>query len=128
MANDVIRYSEAFKRKVVSELESGKLANMSEARRKYGIGGGSTVRNWVKKFGKNHLLGKVIRVETPQDADEKKKLEDRIEKLEKALADAKVKEVLNEAYFKVACKKFGVTDIEDFKKKLDVKLSEKEDK
>lgn len=125
MANDVIRYSEAFKRKVVSELESGKLVNMAEARRKYGIGGGSTVRNWVKQFGKNHLLGKVIRVETPQDADEKKELEDRIEKLEKALADAKVKEVLNEAYFNVVCKKFGVTDIEDFKKKLDVKLSKK---
>jgi transposase-like protein len=125
MANDVIRYSEAFKLKVVSELESGKLESQAAARRKYGIKGGGTIRQWIKKFGKNHLLGKVIRVETPQDADEKKQLEDRIEKLEKALADAKVKEVLNEAYFNVACNKFGVTDIEEFKKKLDVKLSKK---
>ncbi|MFP4026180.1 MAG: hypothetical protein ACLFWL_00125 [Candidatus Brocadiia bacterium] len=53
--------------KVISELESGKLSSMAEARRNYGIGGGSTVANWLKKYGKNHLLGKVVKVETLED-------------------------------------------------------------
>ena len=124
MGKKVVRYSEAFKLKVVSELESGELSSMAEARRKYGIGGGSTVANWVKKYGKNHLLGKVVKVETVEDRDEKKELEERIAQLERALADAKLKEVLSESYLRVACKQFGVTDIEEFKKKLDVKLSQ----
>lgn len=128
MGQKVVRYSEAFKLKVVSELESGKLSSMAEARRKYDIGGGSTVANWLKKYGKNHLLGKVVKVETVEDRDEKKELKKRITQLEEAVADAKVKEVLSESYFRIACKKFGVTDVEEFKKKLDVKLSQKRER
>ena len=123
MGKKVVRYSEAFKLKVVSELESGKLSSMAQARRKYGIGGGSTVANWLKKYGKNHLLGKVVRVETVEDRDEKRELTERIAQLEKALADAKVKEYLGESYLRIACEKFGVTDVDEFKKKLDAKLS-----
>ena len=125
MAKNIMRYSEAFKMKVISELESGEVSSMAEARRKYDIGGGSTIRNWIKKYGKNHLLGKVVRVETPEDKDEKKQLKKRIEQLEKALADAKVKEVMSRAYFEVLCEDVGIEDVEGFKKKLDVKVSER---
>jgi len=126
MAKQVIRYSESFKMQVISELESGKLKNISEANRKYGIKGAETVKRWLKKYGKNHLVSKVVKVETPEDIDEKKALKKRIAELEKALADTSVKAVINEAYFQVVCEKFGVTDFEGMKKKLDVKLSQKE--
>ena len=36
----VRRYSEAFKLKVVRELESGEVVSLEEARRRYGIAGG----------------------------------------------------------------------------------------
>ena len=117
MAKQVIRYSESFKMQVISELESGKLKNISEANRKYGIKGAETVKRWLKKYGKNHLVSKVIKVETPEDIDEKKALKKRIAELEKALADTSVKAVINEAYFQVVCEKFGVTDVEEIKKK-----------
>jgi len=126
MAKQVIRYSESFKMQVISELESGKLKNISEANRKYGIKGAETVKRWLKKYGKNHLVSKVVKVETPEDIDEKKALKKRIAELEKALADTSVKAVINEAYFQVVCEKFGVTDVEEIKKKVDVKLSQKE--
>ena len=126
MAKQVIRYSESFKMQVISELESGKLKNISEANRKYGIKGAETVKRWLKKYGKNHLVSKVVKVETPEDIDEKKALKKRIAELEKALADTSVKAVINEAYFQVVCEKFGVTDVEAIKKKVDVKLSQKE--
>jgi len=126
MAKQVVRYSESFKMQVISELESGKVASMAEARRKYGIKGGGTIKGWLKKYGKNHLLSKVVKVKTPEDLDETKALKKRIAELEKALADTSVKAVINEAYFQVVCEEFGVTDFEGMKKKLDVKLSQKE--
>ena len=128
MAKQVVRYSEAFKMQVISELESGKVESMAEASRKYGIKGGSTIKKWIKKYGKNHLLSKVVKVNTPEDLDEKKALKKRIAELEKALADTSVKAVINEAYFQVVCEEFGVTDFEEMKKKLDVKLSNEEER
>ncbi len=116
MPKNVVRYSEAFKIQVISELESGKLKNIAEANRKYGIKGAETVKRWLKKYGKNHLVSKVVKVETPGDIDEKKALKKRIAELEKALADTSVKAVINESYFQVVCEEFGVTDTEEMKK------------
>lgn len=47
-----VRYSESFKKQVVSEVESGKL-NKDAAKRKYNIGGSTTVLKWCRKYGKN---------------------------------------------------------------------------
>ena len=44
-------YSEAFKRQVVSEFESG-LSTKATLKRKYGIAGKSCIPNWLKKYGK----------------------------------------------------------------------------
>lgn len=122
MRQQVTRYTEAFKMKVVSELESGKLASISEARERYGISGGSTIQNWLKNYGKNEQRSKVVKVQTPEDRDQVKELKQRIKELEKALADTQVQSVVNDAYYKVVCEKHGVTDPEEFKKKLNVKL------
>jgi len=48
-------YSLAFKQKVISELEGGKLTR-SEARKLYGISGGSTLNAWLKKLGKKIFI------------------------------------------------------------------------
>ena len=81
MSRQVIRYSEAFKLQVISELESGKLSSIFEAQRRYGIRGGQTVQNWLKKYGRNHLMNKIIKVQTPKDRDEVKELKKRIREL-----------------------------------------------
>ena len=44
-----IRYSEAFKKQVISELESGQLRHQAEARERYGIGGGDTINSWLRQ-------------------------------------------------------------------------------
>jgi transposase-like protein len=117
-----IRYSEAFKRQVVSDLESGRLCSQSEARERYGIGGTETLNRWLRAYGKNHLLCKVVRVETTSERDQFKALKRRIRELEKALADSKVQEVLHKAYVEIACEQFGGNDVAAFKKKLDARL------
>jgi len=115
------RYSEAFKLQVVSELESGKLGNIAEANRRYGITGAETVRGWIRKYGKEHLLPRIIRVETPNEKDRVKELQKENERLKRTLADTHMKAVLFESWFEIACEEFGVTDLQEFKKKLERK-------
>ncbi len=68
MSSTVYRYSSAFKQKVISEIESGQIT-VAEARRIYDITGGNTINDWLRKFGKNHLLNKVVRVEMRNEND-----------------------------------------------------------
>jgi len=119
----LIRYSEAFKRHVVAELESGQLASHGEARAKYGIRGAGTLPQWLRKYGKNHLLRKVVRVETPNERNQIKTLKSRIRQLERAVVDSTVRQTLAEAYFDVVCEKFGVADAGALKKSIAEKLS-----
>jgi transposase-like protein len=109
-----IRYSEAFKMEVVRELET-ELAPAEQVRRKYGLGVG-TIQEWLAKYG-NGTRGRIIRVETPKEIDELKKLKERVRRLETALADANVELVLERSYTRMACQRAGITDVAEFKKK-----------
>ena len=122
----ITRYSLAFKQKVVSEIESGKYT-LGKARKIYDIGGGSTIHNWIKKFGKNHLLSKVVRIEMKDEADKLKKLEREKQQLESALAQAHLKiiclestiECVNEHYKIDVKKNFGTKQQHDQLKQLE---------
>jgi transposase-like protein len=109
-----IRYSEAFKLEVVRELER-ELAPVDPVRRKYGIGVG-TIQGWIAKYG-NGTRGKVIRVETPKEVDELKKLRERIKRLESLLADTNLELALERQYTRLACERAGIQDVAEFKKK-----------
>ena len=110
-----IRYSEAFKMKVVRELETSGLA-FGDVSLKYGIKGAGTVQNWVRQYG-NGTRGKVIRVEQPGEINELKRLKARVRQLESALADANIDAALERAYTRLACQRAGITDVAGFKKK-----------
>ena len=127
MGAQIIRYSEAFKRKVVEGLEKGELRNQAEARELYGIGGSCTIYRWLRKYGKNHLVAKVVKVESMKERDRVKQLKRRIRELEKALADTKVEQVLDRAYFEVLCEEMGIEDTAGYKKKLAGKVFTKDD-
>jgi transposase-like protein len=119
----LVRYSEAFKRQVVNELESGKHNSIECARRAYGITGNGTVPRWVRKYGREDLLPKIVRIETLKERDELKEARKRIRDLEAAVADAHIDHCLERAYFHVACERMGV-DPNDFKKKNELTLSD----
>lgn len=84
------RYSTAFKLKVVSEIENGELT-VKQAQRRYGLGRGATVYNWLRKYGKHYQKAKVVRVEKPGEVDRVKQLEKEKQELESALASAHLK-------------------------------------
>jgi transposase-like protein len=108
------RYSQAFKQKVVSEVESGKLT-INKARRMYNIAGGSTIQTWLRKLGKTHLLTKVIHHQMKDEPNRIKELESKNRQLESALAQAHLKIITLESTLKVLEEKSGVK----FKKKTD---------
>jgi transposase-like protein len=110
-----IRYSEAFKMALVRELEEGGQP-FDTVRRKYGVGGAGILQKWARKYGRGDL-GKVIRVEKPNEVDERDQMKRRIKALETALADAHLDLVIERAYTKIACERAGIEDVGEFKKK-----------
>lgn len=118
----LIRYSEAFKLQVIGEVESGRFESIEQARMAYGIGGASTIRRWMRKYGRTDLESRIVRVETVQERDQIKALKARIRDLERAVADSKVQELLANAYFEIVCEQFGVSDVEGLKKNIAKKV------
>ena len=118
------RYSEAFKRQVVSEIETGRYCGPYAAARAYGIRGRETIVRWLRRYGDAALLPprKFIVTTSKQAMDETKELKKRVRDLERALADACMKGLLNESYLEIACERLGV-DAEAFKKKHVTRLS-----
>jgi transposase-like protein len=122
--SETIRYSEAFKQQVVSEIEAGKHSGVYAAAKAYGIKGAATVTSWLRRYGRADLMPRRVTITTMSEQDEKKALKDRVRQLEKALADSHMKGMLDEAYLEIACRRLGL-DVADFKKKSVTKLSQK---
>lgn len=118
-----VRYSEAFKHQVISELEAGKFAGPAAAARAYGITGTGTVHGWLRRYGRRDLMPRRVTITTMTEQDETKALKQRVRDLEKALADTHMKELLGEAYLELACQRLGMGS-EEFKKKAAMKRSE----
>jgi transposase-like protein len=109
------RYSESFKQKLVTEIEAGKYS-IKESSNLYDVSEVS-IRIWLRKLGKNHLIGKVVKVEMRGEADKLKQLQKEKRELESALAQAQLKIITlestigcaNELFTTDIKKKFGTT-------------------
>lgn len=117
MTKEVIRYSEAFKMQVVSELESGKFKSAYQASMRYGVRGGGTILSWQRKYGTLKEIGKVVRVETVNEREQLKKMKKRVRELEKLVADVHLDLRLEQNFLKHACEVSGLGDVDSFKKK-----------
>lgn len=111
-----VRYSEAFKQQVISELASGKFNGIAAAARAYGIRGAETITGWLRKYGRGDLMPRRVTITTMAEHDETKALKKRVRDLEKALADTHMKGLLGHAYLDIACERLGL-DVDEFKKK-----------
>lgn len=119
----VIRYSEAFKKQVVDEIDRGKFTSPYAVQKAYGIRGQMTVTKWIRKYGREDLLPKRIRIETMEEIDQLKMARKRIRELEAALADAHIDYCLEQAFLEIACERIG-EEPEGFKKKHERTLSD----
>jgi len=124
MRNPVeLRYGVAFKRRVVEEVESGPFDSLSAASVHHGIDGATTVRNWVPRMGKGHLLAKVVRVEPfasaqgeVGEADRMAAMREQLERLQRALGQTRAEKLLNAECSKLAGGQLG-GEVEAFKRR-----------
>ena len=82
----------------------------------YGITGGSTIKKWLVKYGRNKLCAKVVRVEKPNEKDQILELKKQVRQLKETLGQTQAEKVIGDEFLKIACDKMGL-DVEDFKKK-----------
>ncbi len=118
MTKKTVRYSTCFKLQVIKSIEEDGLT-ISEAGLRYGIKGGQTIQNWLRKYGKNHLLNKIVRVETMEERDELKRLKAENEALKLAYAELSLHHKCSESVIEVADEMFNL----DLKKKYAQELS-----
>ena len=124
------RYSEAFKRQVVAEYETG--ISISDLQKKYGITGGMTIPNWVKKYAKQGFRHELVRIQTAEEVNRVKELEQQVQELEQTLGKVvleklkleSILEVLEERYG-VEVKKNAVRSSQDFSKKSESSKGER---
>lgn len=107
-----VRYSTAFKRKVVEEIARGELS-INQACKLYGIAGHLTVKGWLKKFNLENHLPVTVRIQMKDELQKLKELEKDNALLREALASSeldryvlkKTIEVLEDKYGHVTKKK-----------------------
>ncbi len=77
------RYSEAFKRDVVSEYEAG--ISILALKKRYNIGGSETINGWIKKYAREGFRHELVRIQNKDEIQQIKILEKKNAELEKAL-------------------------------------------
>ena len=110
------QYSMAFKRQVIEDIENGRFDTAEAARVHYGINSTATVGRWLKRFGRNHLCPKVVRVEKPNEKNEISQLKKEVRRLRELLGQKEAEKALEDAFLEMACEELG-TDVDTFKKK-----------
>lgn len=87
-------YNEAFRRRVVSEVLSGSITK-EEARIRYGIGGNSTILDWMRKFAgvkmRSAGVDPLPMLQAMETEESKEELKDKIKQLEAKLKYAELK-------------------------------------
>lgn len=90
--NSQVRYSEEFKRMVVSEIESG-LMTASRAAKYYGIGGNLTIYSWLSTYGMNSAKGKKVIIMTKYEETELITLRKEVALLKRELEEAEFRAI-----------------------------------
>jgi transposase-like protein len=108
------RYSKAFRRQIVREFEQGGITKQ-ELKRKYHIGGKSTVLQWCRKYGRLAYPSTGTHGRPLQDPQQR-----RIKELERKLKDSQEKILVYEKLIEITNRELG----EDVRKKIATNLSE----
>jgi len=112
------RYTESFKISVVKEVEKGYI-NKEQAKRKYNIGGNTTILRWCRKYGKDSLpMKRIMYVNEKPELNDIEKLKQKLTELE---AENKLLRMQNHALEAVIDVSSEIYDT-DLKKKFGPKL------
>lgn len=117
----VRRYSEGFKLKVLAELSTGKY-NKSQLGRFYGINR-TTINKWIEQYDRKDLMNTRILVETNDEIGRIKALQKEVEQLKSLLLKKDLDKLIVDSYLEVAAENLGYKNVDELKKKLNIKPS-----
>jgi transposase-like protein len=100
------RYGEAFKQQVVKEYEAG--ASVNSLQKKYDIRGSATIAGWIKKYARDGFRHEMIQIQTTEDIQRIKTLEDKIQELEQALGKIMLEKLKLESTVEELEESYGV--------------------
>jgi transposase-like protein len=115
----VRRYSESFKLKVLDELAKG-----NHSKRQIGLTYGvqsSTINEWIRKYDRKDLMNTRVTVQTDDEISRIKALQKELRLLKELLIKKDLDKLINDSYLEVAAEKLGYKDVEELKKKLNIK-------
>jgi transposase len=116
--NGQLMYSEAFKMKIIELLENGE-HSLNELRRIYDIGGAHTIYKWLRKYGKEHLIGTRKLVIKAEEISQMSKMREKTKN-----AEQENKELALELYYSKALLETAFEQMSEAQKKsLYMKLS-----
>jgi transposase-like protein len=110
----ILRYSLAFKLKVVSEIEQGKYS-IEESRRLYDIGGKTTIQRWLRHHGLRHQENTIVEIRMKDETEKMQQLQQRIAQLERAVAASQVEKICLQGLIDVLEEQYG----EELKKNIE---------
>jgi transposase-like protein len=105
MTKIVKRYSEAFKRQVVSEYEAGNEVRALQS--KYAIGGNHTIQNWIRRYGREGFRHELVYIQRGEEKGRMRELEEQVEELEQALGRMTLEKLKLESILEVLQGKAG---------------------
>lgn len=115
-------YTSSFKRQVVQEVLSGQISKES-ARKRYGIGGNTTILDWMRVYAgyktKQTGINPLLNLQAMQIDNEKARLEEEIKHLQSELDHAKLKGRAYQIMVELAKEQYGL----DLEKKSGAKQS-----
>jgi transposase-like protein len=117
----VRRYSEGFKLKVLAELSTGKY-NKSQLGKFYGINR-TTINKWIEQYDRKDLMNTRILVETNDEIGRIKALQKEVEQLKSLLLKKDLDKLIVDSYLEVAAENLGYKNVDELKKKLNIKPS-----
>ena len=118
--DQVVRhFSESFKLKILAELSTGKYSKR-QLSRLYGIAS-STINDWIRKYDRKDLMNTRVMVESEDEITRIKALQKEIEQLKKVIIKKDLENLVSDCYLEAAAKNQGYDNVEEFKKKLNIK-------
>jgi hypothetical protein len=86
----------------------------------YDIRGGATIYNWIRKYGKNHLLKKLVRIEVKDEKNKMVELERENRSLKSAVASLTLQLICAQSYIEVVeeGERFDAQKKKDIRSKL----------
>ena len=100
------RYSEAFRIQVVREYEK-ESASINALQKKYGVSH-RTLQKWIEKYSLQGIRHQFMIIQTPEEQDQMKVLQERNKQLEKLVAQLSLDKLMLESTLEVIKREYSI--------------------